>query len=71
MPVAVLLCAQCGSHHVDIRGWRSRSVALVGCSDCNHESVIAGFTLGRVWRDDEADLVVSAIQDAALPVGVR
>lgn len=71
MAVAVLLCARCGSHLVDVAGWRSSAVAVLRCSGCDHESPVAGFTVGRVWRDDEPELVTAAIEDCAMPVGVR
>jgi hypothetical protein len=70
MSVAVLLCGRCGSHHVDVRGWRSHSVAELACSDCQHVSPVAGFTVGRVWRDDEPEIVTAAIADAALPTAL-
>jgi hypothetical protein len=70
--VAVLLCAKCGSHHVDVRGWRSPVVAVLRCSSCSHESPVAGFTVGRVYTCDESATVAEAIEDAALPLaGVR
>lgn len=71
MTVSVLLCAVCGSHQVDVRCWRSRAVAIVRCAACGHEAPVSGFTVGRVWRSDEAALVTAAIEDAALPQGVR
>lgn len=72
MAVAVLLCAHCGSHLVDVRGWRSRAVAILRCAACSHESPVAGFTVGRVYQGDELAMVAEAIHDAALPlVSVR
>lgn len=71
MAVAVLLCARCGSHQVDVRCWRSERVAVLRCAACDHESTVSGFTVGRVWRDDEPALVTAAIEDIALPIGVR
>jgi len=70
--VAVLLCAKCGSHLVDVRGWRSRAVAVLRCASCSHESPVAGFTVGRVYMCNESAAVAEAIEDAALPLaGVR
>jgi len=69
--LAVLLCVRCGSHEVDIRGWSSRTVAVMRCSTCDHESPVAGFTVGRVFSEQEPSMVREAIEDAALPVGVR
>jgi len=71
MAIAVLLCGCCGSHCVDVVGWRSRRIALVRCSSCDHESPIVGFTVGRVYRADEPALVMDAIADAALPAAVE
>lgn len=70
MAVAVLLCARCGSHLVDVKGWRSSSVAVLRCSSCAHESPVAGFTVGRVYQGDEPAMVVEALEDAAMPIGV-
>ena len=41
------------------------------CAVCAHEAPLTGFTVGRVWREDEAALVTAAIADAALPQGGR
>ena len=68
MSVAVLLCARCVSHLVDVRCWRSRAVAELACTACQHVSPVAGFTVGRIWRDDESELVTAAISDAAFPM---
>lgn len=70
MAVAVLLCAQCGSHRVDVNGWQSAVVARLRCSSCGHSSAVSGFTVGRVYKGDEASLVAEAIEDAALPIAV-
>lgn len=70
MAVAVLLCAQCGSHRVDVIGWRDASIGVLRCSSCDHESAVIGFTVGRIWRDDEPSIITSALEDAAMPVGV-
>lgn len=71
MAVAVVLCLRCGSHQVDVRGWRSRGVAVVACAACGHESPVIGFTVGRVWRADEPAIVTAAIEDAALPTALE
>lgn len=65
--VAVLLCGKCGSHLVDVRGWRTLDVAVLRCAACGHESSVAGFTVGRVYQGDESAMVAEAIDDAALP----
>jgi hypothetical protein len=71
MAVAVLLCGHCGSHMVDVIGWRSSTSAVLRCSSCTHQAPVAGFTVGRVWRADESALIRSAIADAALPLVTR
>jgi ribosomal protein S27E len=68
MPVTVVLCSSCGSHLVDVRGWRTLDVAVLRCSACGHESTVSGFTVGRVYQGDESAMVAEAIGDAALPI---
>lgn len=68
MAVAVLLCARCGSHRVDVNGWCSSTIAVLRCSSCDHQSKVAGFTVGRVYQGDESAMVREAIEDAALPM---
>jgi ribosomal protein S27E len=68
MPVTVVLCAACGSHLVDVRGWRTLDVAVLRCATCGHESTVAGFTVGRVYQGDLSAMVAEAIEDAAMPI---
>lgn len=65
MAIAVLLCARCGSHLVDVKSWRSQTVAILRCWACEHEAPIEGFTVGRAYQGDEASLVEEAKKDAA------
>lgn len=72
MTVSLLLCAKCGSHHVDVRCWRSRTVAVLRCATCDHEAPVSGFTVGRARLEENSNIVTEAVADAALPhQGVR
>lgn len=68
--VAVVLCARCGSHQVDVRGWNNRTVAVLRCSACCHEAPVHGFTIGRVYQGNTPAMVAEAINDAAMPLAV-
>lgn len=67
MAVAVLLCAHCGSHEVDVCGWKTRTIAVLRCSSCHTEADVSGFTVGRVYTSDDSSMIAAAIEDAALP----
>jgi len=53
--VAVVLCDKCGSERVDVSGFRGTGERefKFKCFDCNFESSIKGFTLGRAAVAEE------------------
>lgn len=71
MAVPVVLCAQCGSHQVDVNGWVSQQRCVFRCSACGHQATVSGFTVGRIWTKNEPALVRAAIEDVAMPIKVR
>jgi hypothetical protein len=52
--VAIVLCDKCGSERVDVSSFRGTGDRefRVKCFECNHESPLLGFTLGRAEVSD-------------------
>lgn len=72
--VAIVLCDKCGSERVDVaafQGVAGDRQYLVRCFACNHESPIAGFTLGRAEVADaslrEARVGRSGLRTSKMP----
>jgi len=53
--VAVVLCDKCGSERVDVSSFRGTGVRefQFKCFECNFESSVRGFTLGRAAVSEE------------------
>jgi predicted RNA-binding Zn-ribbon protein involved in translation (DUF1610 family) len=61
---SIVFCRQCGSSNVDIRGWEDENTAIFRCSDCGNESLVTGFTTGRI------NLMRETIADAAQDIAI-
>lgn len=46
--IGVLFCTECGSALVDVNSWCGPDEVIIECADCGHESIITGFTVGKV-----------------------
>jgi len=61
----VVFCNQCGSYLVDVNNWTSGK-AKFKCAECNNESLVEGFTIGRT-RYGTPDQLAEAQGDRAKP----
>lgn len=49
----VLFCTNCGSSYIDVNGWEGPDKAVLKCYDCDHTTVLTGFTVGRARLTDK------------------